>query len=253
MKCGILFNGKQNFFKPYLTWILERSETTRDFKISGIHTNNRGFFSDNFSDYRVDLVDNVDSLLDDSDLVLSLGYWKILKKNQIEKVPAGVINFHHSYMLKYKGRHCATWAIKNGEIYHGSTIHFVDEKVDEGKIIDTDKFIIERYHTAEDIFLMANDIGLRLLKKNFKKIINKEKLEYKNKEKNFFTYREKDMSHEVNKNLIVDKERFLREVRSLTFSNKPAPYILIEGQRIYLKHENYDSGILGEINDERKG
>jgi hypothetical protein len=40
MKCGILFNGKANFFKPYLDWILNFASREDLCDISGIYTNN---------------------------------------------------------------------------------------------------------------------------------------------------------------------------------------------------------------------
>ena len=251
MRCGILFNGNQNFFEPYLSWILNNSRLRDDFKISGIHTNNRDFFKSNFPEYQDALLDNANSILENSDVVFSLGYWRILKKNQIEKVRMGVINFHHSYKLKYKGRHCGTWAIRNGEEYHGSTIHYIDEKVDEGKIIDTEKFKVKNHHTAEDLFFIANNIGLDLLKKNFDKIIKCENIDFVEKASDSLVYRERDISHEISTDFLLDTSSFLREVRSLTFSKKPAPYFLIDGQRVYLKHESSDSGFLGEKKREK--
>jgi methionyl-tRNA formyltransferase len=163
-----------------------------------------------------------------------------------------VVNFHHSYKLKYKGRHCATWAIRNNEIFHGSTMHFIDENVDEGKIIDTDKFKIEKHHTAEDIFFLANETGLDLLKNNFKKTLNQQGFNFKEQDLNSFTYRRRDLSHEISHDHIIDKNSFLKEVRSLTFSNKPAPFIVIDNQKIYLKLESYDTGFLAEKKDETR-
>ena len=252
MRCGILFNGNQNLFKPYLEWILDSTNNSDNIKISGIHTNNINLFNSNFLEYGVELNGDINDLLDKSDVVFSLGYWKILKNYQIKKVKLGIVNFHHSYRLKYKGRHCGTWAIRNGEKYHGSTIHFIDENVDRGQIIDTERFEIENHHTSEDLFLIANKIGLKLLKKNFYKIIQGEISSFIDEDSDCFVYREKQMSHEIDFRNIKDKNDLLREIRSLTFSEKPAPYMIISGQKIYLKHENHDSGILGKHKNERK-
>ena len=34
--------------------------------------------------------------------------------------------------------------------------------------------------------------------------------------------------------------------RSLTFNKKPSPYIVLDGHKIYLKMDQYDSGILNK-------
>jgi hypothetical protein len=37
----------------------------------------------------------------------------------------------------------------------------------------------------------------------------------------------------------------LTEIRALTFDQMPAPYIELNGQKVYLKLESYDDGVLG--------
>ena len=252
MKCGILFNGKANFFKPYLEWILNFSNNEDICEISGIHTNDVEYFKRYFGDSTPLLVDDPSQILENSDIVYSLGYWKILKKPDIQKVPLGIVNFHHSHRLKYKGRHCATWAIRNNEEFHGSTMHFIDHRVDEGQIIDTDKFKIEHHHTAEDLFFLANETGLGLLKKNFRNTLDQAGLDFKEKELKCFTYKRKDLSHEISSTFFTDEINLLKQIRSLTFSNKPAPFVIIGNRKIYLKLEEYDTGLLTEKTDETR-
>ncbi len=236
VKCGILFNGKQNSFLEYLDWIIN-SQDSYDFEISFVHTNAEDKVSSRdvrIGDYK--------SVIENSDVVFSLGYWKKIPKEDIEKVSLGIVNFHHSYRLKFQGRHCATWALVHGEKIHGSTMHFIDEKIDEGDIIDTDYFHIGEEDVAEDVFLKANSIGLDLLAKNFLKVIkgNFEKsTEYSDQQ---YSYRARDLRHEVH--LSLDENLFLRNIRALTFSNMPSPFVVLDGQKVFLKMEKYDDGIL---------
>lgn len=234
IKCGILFNGKQNLFKKYLKWIIKEQDKKK-FKISYVHTNN----PDLIKNLNISL-GSYEEVLDNSDVVFSLGYWKKIDKQDIDRIRLGIVNFHHSYELKFRGRHCSTWAIMHKEKFHGSTIHFIDEKIDEGKIIDTDYFKILDSDVAETIFKKSNEVGYSLLKKNFYKIINQRTMEYKPAIMKNYTYKAKDLVHEIQ--LTDDKESLLRQIRSLTFDKMPAPYLLLNNRKVYLKLDDYDSG-----------
>jgi len=183
------------------------------------------------------------NVIDDSDIVFSLGYWRKISKEDIDLVRMGIINFHHSYRLKFQGRHCASWALIHNEKLHGSTMHFIDERIDEGKIIDTDFFKISEEDVSEDIFKKSNELGFKLLKNNFSKLIEGESIDfsYTKSEEQFF-YRAKDLCHELQ--LEEAESNFLRRIRALTFDNMPAPYLLLEGKKVFLKLEGYDDGRL---------
>lgn len=244
--CGILLN-ERDYLIPYVSWLLENQELI-GYTISGIHTNNEKWFNEMASQslensYKLS---SFEDIVDSSDVVVSLSYWNKIDKETIEKVPMGIINFHHSYKLKYRGRHSATWAIRRKEKVHGSTMHFIDENLDSGKIIDTDCFDIEKSDVAEDVFLKANDIGLDLLKRNFAKIINQECIEYTHPSDDYFSSKESDLHHEIEISSLYDTKKLIREIKALTYGNCPAPYVRIDGHKLYLKLDNYDSGICNE-------
>lgn len=234
VKCGILFNGSQNRFKKYLEWLV-KEQKSENYEVSYVHTNNLDIVKDIEAK-----IGNFDQVIENSDVVFSLGYWKKIRKKDIDRVPLGIVNFHHSYELKFQGRHCATWALRHNEKFHGSTIHFIDEKIDEGTIIDSESFLIRDDDVSEDIFMKSNEVGFNLLTKNFRKIITGRKTNYLPSIKEKHSYKSKDLSHEVQ--LDLDDKKLLREIRSLTFDKMPAPYLLLEGKKVYLKIEGYDSG-----------
>ena len=60
---------------------------------------------------------------------------KILSKNFIKKFKGKIINIHPSLLPKYKGLKYSSKSIKNKEKYSGCTVHFVNSKLDSGKII----------------------------------------------------------------------------------------------------------------------
>lgn len=242
-RCGILFNAKQNNFFPYLDWIVEQEKQQKNFSISGVFSNNPDYIIKNHTNIKI--LDSANEVLEKSDVVFSLGYWRVLKKEQISKVPMGIVNFHHSYKLKYRGRHCATWVIRNEDHVHGSTMHYINEVLDEGEIIETRSFPIAFVDTAEDLFIKSNNVGFDILKDNFQSVINGEANRTKNHEQHYLYYKSSDLKHEIDFN----KDTFLRDIRSLTFDGKKSPYLQINGAKIYLKLESHDDGILRKQND----
>ena len=60
---------------------------------------------------------------------------KILSKRFIKNFKNKIINIHPSLLPKYKGLNTHERAIKNKEKFSGCTVHFVNEKLDSGKII----------------------------------------------------------------------------------------------------------------------
>ena len=79
------------------------------------------------------------------------GFMKILSKNFINKFKNKILNIHPSLLPKYKGLNTHERAIKNKEKFSGCTIHFVNEKLDSGKIILQKKVKILKLDTPESL------------------------------------------------------------------------------------------------------
>ena len=63
------------------------------------------------------------------------GFMKILSKEFIKKFDGKIINIHPSLLPKYKGLKTHKRAIKNKDRLTGCTVHYVNAKLDSGKII----------------------------------------------------------------------------------------------------------------------
>tara|TARA_B100000700_G_C14699535_1_gene693831 strand:+ start:179 stop:742 length:564 start_codon:yes stop_codon:yes gene_type:complete len=68
-------------------------------------------------------------------LICLAGFMKILSKNFLRKFDGKIINIHPSLLPKYKGLNTHKRAIKNKDKFTGCTVHYVDEKLDNGRII----------------------------------------------------------------------------------------------------------------------
>ncbi len=68
-------------------------------------------------------------------LILLAGFMKILSKNFIRSFGKSIINIHPSLLPKFRGLNTFEKVLQNREKKTGCTVHFVTEKLDEGKII----------------------------------------------------------------------------------------------------------------------
>ena len=72
------------------------------------------------------------------------GFMKILSNNFIKKFKGKIINIHPSYLPKYKGLNTSVRALNNNEKFSGCTVHYVNARLDSGKIIMQKKVKIEK-------------------------------------------------------------------------------------------------------------
>ena len=68
-------------------------------------------------------------------MICLAGFMKILSKNFIKKFKGKILNIHPSLLPKYKGLNTHKKALDNKERYSGCTVHFVNSRLDSGKII----------------------------------------------------------------------------------------------------------------------
>ncbi len=68
-------------------------------------------------------------------LICLAGFMKILSKQFIKKFHYKIINIHPSLLPKYKGLNTHKKVIENKEKFTGCTVHFVNSKLDDGRII----------------------------------------------------------------------------------------------------------------------
>jgi len=85
------------------------------------------------------------------DLICLAGFMKILSKNFINNFKGKILNIHPSLLPKYKGLNTHERAIKNKDKYSGCTVHFVNSKLDSGKIINQKKVQISKFDNSKTL------------------------------------------------------------------------------------------------------
>ena len=97
------------------------------------------------------------------DLIAVVAYGKILPPEVINFAKYGCINVHVSLLPKYRGAAPMQRAIMDGESETGVTIMYMDEGLDTGDIICSEKFKINDDDDFESIHDRSAEVGARLL------------------------------------------------------------------------------------------
>ena len=84
-------------------------------------------------------------------IICLAGFMKILTANFIKKFKGKIINIHPSLLPKYKGLNTHQRVLDNKEKYSGCTVHYVNSKLDAGKIILQKKLKIYKNDTGEKL------------------------------------------------------------------------------------------------------
>jgi phosphoribosylglycinamide formyltransferase-1 len=87
----------------------------------------------------------------DIHLICLAGFMKILSKTFIKNFKGKILNIHPSLLPKYKGLNTHERAIRNKDKYSGCTVHFVNSRLDSGKIINQKKVRIKKLDTPKTL------------------------------------------------------------------------------------------------------
>jgi len=84
-------------------------------------------------------------------LICLAGFMKILSINFIKKFNGKILNIHPSLLPSYKGLNTHQRVIKSKEKFSGCTVHFVNSRLDAGKIIMQKKIKVKKNDTAKSL------------------------------------------------------------------------------------------------------
>ena len=98
-----------------------------------------------------------DALLDGAiakynpDYIIMAGFMRILTPWFVEKWENKIVNIHPALLPAFKGAHAIRDALDFGARVTGSTVHFVGNKIDEGKIIEQSAVKISDHDNLETL------------------------------------------------------------------------------------------------------
>ena len=173
------------------------------------------------------------------DYIFCFRSFHILKNNILKKVNKAAINFHPG-PPEYRGTGCVNYALYENSKFYGCTAHLINEKVDNGKIIDVKKFNINKKNSISEVLAKTYEtmFGLAISTiKNIKKnpdfvenqILKNKDMKWSNKIRIL-----KDLNnfYQINKN--IKKNDFFKKIRA-TDTLKFKPYIKLYGKKFILE------------------
>lgn len=109
----------------------------------------------------------IDHLIDRKNITgaISIRYYHKFKPEIINRFNQNgfIWNMHTGLLPQYKGVHMPYRAIEKNEKYYGWTLHHVDENIDTGHIIATDKLPLDRNKPVLDTYLDMTEKGAAMI------------------------------------------------------------------------------------------
>ena len=84
-------------------------------------------------------------------LVVLAGFMRVLHAPMLEAFPRRIINIHPSLLPKFPGLEAWKQALAAGETVTGCTVHYIDDKIDQGQIISRREVAILPHDTPESL------------------------------------------------------------------------------------------------------
>jgi methionyl-tRNA formyltransferase len=173
------------------------------------------------------------------DYVFCFRSFYILKNNILKKVNKAAINFHPG-PPEYRGIGCVNYALYENSKFYGCTAHLINEKVDNGKIIDVKKFNINKKDNISEVltktYKTMYGLAISTIKNIIKnadfienQILKNKGIKWSNKIKK---YKDLNNFYQVNKN--IKKNNFLNKIRA-TDTPEFKPYIKLYGKKFILE------------------
>ena len=104
------------------------------------------------------------------DYVLSIQYPWVLSFELINKINGKILNLHNAKLPDYRGHNCISYEILNEETIHTSTLHWIEEEVDRGKVVKTKDIKIEINDTAYSLWSRSIESALTMLAEWFESL-----------------------------------------------------------------------------------
>jgi methionyl-tRNA formyltransferase len=101
-----------------------------------------------------------------ADVGLSVLFAHILKAEVLQLFPRGVLNVHPGYLPYNRGRNAQIWGIVDGTPV-GATLHYMDEGVDTGPIVERVEVVIAPTDTGWSLRAKLESASADVLKKGW--------------------------------------------------------------------------------------
>ena len=168
------------------------------------------------------------------DYLLSyLSQW-IIPAEVLANAKEGGINLHPGSPA-YPGIGCTNFAIYNEEREFGITCHFMEPKVDTGRIIKVVRFPIHEKDTVYSITQRCYTIILHVFFELVDNFLQGKKPEAGHEQWQRKPYTRKELNNLCLLTKDMDKQEMKQRIAATTYGKQPWAYIELNGEKFYLK------------------
>jgi methionyl-tRNA formyltransferase len=114
----------------------------------------------------------------DTDIIISTFTMHVFNQSTINLSRIATIGCHPSILPNYRGLEVFFWALANGETSSGVSVFYLDEKIDAGKVIMQEQFVITNEETVRSIYIKLTEIAGRLLVSSLEKFKRQKKFSH---------------------------------------------------------------------------
>jgi methionyl-tRNA formyltransferase len=93
------------------------------------------------------------------EFIVSISGTQLYKKDLRMQTPFGIVNCHGALLPKYRGLMPSFWTLANGETWGGTSVHFVDRKLDNGPIVVQKRYRLWPHDTLEEVMARSKDLA----------------------------------------------------------------------------------------------
>lgn len=169
------------------------------------------------------------------DLLVSVMFGYILKKEILSVAKYGAVNLHPAYLPFNRGAHPNVWSIIEGTPA-GVTLHTIDERVDTGKILAQIKVKVLPEDTGKSLYRKLEDAAYELLANNWPRLVG-HKIKPRRQKSGGSYHLVKDLQNWDE--IVLDKKYTGREVlnilRARTFPPYRGAYFKAGGKKIFAR------------------
>ena len=172
------------------------------------------------------------------DLIIVIAYGFIIPKEILNIPKYGCYNLHASILPRWRGAAPIQRSIIEGDQVSGISFIKIDEGLDTGDIVLSDKIEILKNDTQESLSTNLAELGVRNLSK-FLDLFN-HKIDFDKQNNDFTCYANKILKSETRINWSETAELIDRKIRA--FNPKPGAWFVMNGKRIKIFEAEISDG-----------
>lgn len=187
----------------------------------------------------IPIYEEIDSILSlqEFDYIISIQYNKILKANHIDRAKKLAFNLHMAPLPEYRGCNQFSFAIVDGVKEFGTTLHKIEEGIDNGDIIAESRFGVPVDCFVKELYEITYNKSIELFEDNILDILNDNYTRISQESlipvRGTKTIYRKDINKLKEVDLEWDKDKIERHIRACLMPGFEPPFFRMNNKKVY--------------------